>query len=111
MALSPPCKRLRTKGDIVGYSDDDESEEKSKFDGVRKAETLAILDRILNSPRKPSSAPSASQVISNIPVLPSGIVKDKLDSTTSKGKGLWLSRGRGVGEMLMIKMEMLMIRM
>ena len=89
MTSPPPCKRLRTKGDIVGYSDDD---------GVRKADTPAILDRIVNSPRGSSPTPSASRVISKIPVLPSGIVKDKLDSTASKGKGLWLSRGRGIDE-------------
>ena len=98
------CKRPRTKGDIVGYSDDDgDVQEKSKFDGVRKANTLAVLDRIVNSTRKPSPAPSASRVISKISVLPSGIVKDTLESTTSKGKGLWSSRGRGIEEVLAIR--------
>ena len=50
----------------------------------------------MNSPRKPSPMSLASRVISKIPVLPSGI--DKLESTTSKGKGLWLSRGHGIDE-------------
>ena len=72
MVMPPSAKRPRTKGDIVGYSDDD---------GVRKADTPAILDSIVNSPRKPSPMPSASRVTSKIPVLPSGI--DKLESTTS----------------------------
>ena len=90
---SPPVKKQRTKEDIVGYSDDDEE---ATFDGVRKADTPAILDSIVNSPRKPPPPPSSSRIISNIPVLPSGI--DKLESTTSKGKGLWLSRGRGIDE-------------
>ena len=94
MVIPPSTKRPRTKGDIVGYSDD-ESEEKAKFD-VRKADTPAILDSIVNSPRKPSPMSLASRVISKIPVLPSGI--DKLESTTSKGKGLWLSRGHGIDE-------------
>ena len=65
VAMYDPCKRHRTKGDIVGYSeddDDDDTQEKSKFDGARKANTLAVLDRIVNSTRKPSPAPSASQV-------------------------------------------------
>ena len=79
------CKRQRTKGEIVGYSDAaDDVQEKSKFDGARKANTLAVLDLILNSPRNPSPAPSASQVISKISVVPSGIVKDRLESTSSK---------------------------
>ena len=92
IVMPPSCKRPRTKGDIVGYSDDDETQEKSKFDGARKAKTLAILDRIVNSPQK--SIPS--HVISKIPVIPSGVVENELDSTISKGKGMWLSRGHGV---------------
>ena len=73
VAMYDSCERQRTKEDIVGYCDDD-------------------------GDVQPSSEPSTSQVISKISVLPSGIVKDKLDSTTSKGKGLWLSRGRGIDE-------------
>ena len=63
MVMSPSCKRQRTKHDIVGYSDD-ETDEKSKFDGTRKA----IIDRIVNTPRKPS--PTHSHAISKIPVIP-----------------------------------------
>ena len=94
MVVPPSTKRQRTKGDIVGYSDDDGDvcQEKSKFDGVRKE----ILDRIVNSPRKPSPVASPSHVISKIPVIPSGVVKTEKDSTASKGKGLWMSRGRGI---------------
>ena len=58
MVMSPSCKRQRTKHDIVGYSDD-ETEEKSKFDGTRRA----IIDQIVNSTVKPS--PVASHAISN----------------------------------------------
>ena len=36
MVMSPSCKRQRPKQNIAGYSDD-ETEEKSKFDGTRKA--------------------------------------------------------------------------
>ena len=48
----------------------------------------------MNSPRKPSP----SHVISKIPIIPSGIVKDELDSTTTNGKGLWLRRGHGIDD-------------
>ena len=89
MVMSPSCKRQRTKHDIVGYSDD-ETEEKSKFDGTRKA----IIDRIVNSAVKPSPVPS--HAISNVPVIPTGVVQKKLES--SKGKGLWLRRGRGIDD-------------
>merc|ERR1712015_357279 len=91
MVMSPSCKRQRTKHDIVGYSDD-ETEEKSKFDGTRKA----IIDQIVNSSVKPS--PTASHAISKVPVIPSRVVQKELESTTSKGKGLWLRRGRGIGD-------------
>ena len=64
MVMSPSCKRQRTKHDIVGYSDD-ETEEKSKFDGTRRA----IIDQIVNSSVKPS--PAASHAISKVPVIPS----------------------------------------
>merc|ERR1712015_391900 len=89
--MSLACKRQRTKHDIVGYSDD-ETEEKSKFDGTRKA----IIDQIVNSSVKPS--PAASHAISKVPVIPSGVVQKELESTTSKGKGLWLRRGRGIDD-------------
>ena len=44
MVVPPSTKGPRTKGDIVGYSDDDGDvcQEKSKFDDARKANTLAI---------------------------------------------------------------------
>ena len=91
MMMSPSCKRQRTKHDIVGYSDD-ETEEKSKFDGTRRA----IIDQIVNSSVKPS--PAASHAISKVPVIPSRVVQKELESTTSKGKGLWLRRGRGIDD-------------
>merc|ERR1712015_135074 len=91
MVMSPSCKRQRTKHDIVGYSDD-ETEEKSKFDGTRRA----IIDQIMNSSVKPS--PAASHAISKVPVIPSKVVQKELESTPSKGKGLWLRRGRGIGD-------------
>ena len=61
MVTSSSAERQRMKGDIVGYSDDDgdKSQEKSKFDAARKE----ILDRIVNSPRKPSPVASPSHVI------------------------------------------------
>merc|ERR1712015_236553 len=89
--MSPSCKRQRTKHDIVGYSDD-ETEEKSRFDGTRRA----IIDQIVNSSVKPS--PTASHAISKVPVIPFRVVQKELESTTSKGKGLWLKRGRGIGD-------------
>ena len=91
MVMSPSCKRQRTKHDIVGYSDD-ETEEKSKFDGTRRA----IIDQIVNSSVKPS--PAASHAISKVPVIPSRVVQKELESTTSKGKGLWLRRGHGIDD-------------
>merc|ERR1712015_358978 len=91
MMMSPSCKRQRTKHDIVGYSDD-ETEEKSKFDGTRRA----IIDQIVNSSVKPS--PAASHTISKIPVIPFRVVQKEIESTTSKRKGLWLRRGRGIGD-------------
>ena len=81
MVKPSSAKRQRMKGDIVGYSDDGD---------VGKA----ILDRIVNSPRQPLP----SHAISKVPVIPSGVVEKELDSTTSKGKGLWMSRGRGIDE-------------
>ena len=35
-------------------------------------------------------------IISKIPVIPARVIENKLDSTTSKGKGLWLRRGSGM---------------
>ena len=50
---------------------------------------IAAIDRIVNSPRKTSSA----DAISNIPVLPSRDVENGIDSTTRKASGLRLSHG------------------
>merc|ERR1712015_121788 len=91
IVMTPSCKRQRTKHDIVGYSDD-ETREKSKFDGTRRA----FIDQIVNSSVKPS--PAASHAISKVPVIPSRVVKKELESTTSKRKGLWLRRGRGIDD-------------
>ena len=96
MVKSPSCKRQRTRQDIIGYSDGDDDEDvgkdKMKFDkGIK-----GMVNRVVNLPAKPS--PSPAQAISKIPVIPSGVVEKELESTTSKAKGLWLSRGHGIDE-------------
>ena len=45
-------------------------------------EYIAALDEIVNSPRKTSPA----YTISKIPVIPSGDVKNEIDSTTRKAR-------------------------
>ena len=57
-------------------------------------EYIAAIDKIVNSP--PETSPA--HAISKIPVLSSGDVDNKIDSTTRKASGLRLSRGYGVDE-------------
>ena len=77
----------RTKADIVGYSDDQASK-KLKSTNTRLD---AMIDRIVNRPRLASVAAHA---ISKNPV----IRVNNSDSTTTKGKGLFLTPGRGLDD-------------
>ena len=79
------CKRYGPPGDTHEVCG-----QKRKVHG----EYIAALDRIVNSPRKTSTA----HAISKIPVLPSRDVESGIDSTTRKASGLRLSRGYGVDE-------------
>ena len=80
------CERFGTPNDIhevcVG--------QKRKVHG----DYIAAIDKIVNSP--PETSPA--HAISKIPVLSSGDVDNKIDSTTRKASGLRLSQGYGVDD-------------
>ena len=77
----------RTKADIVGYSDD-QAPKKLKSTNTRLD---AMIDRIVN---RPQLASVAAHAISKNPV----IRVNNSDSTTTKGKGLFLTPGRGLDD-------------
>ena len=77
----------RTKADIVGYSDD-QAPKKLKSTNTRLD---AMIDRIVN---RPQLASVAAHAISKNPV----ISVNNSYSTTTKGKGLFLTPGRGLDD-------------